>query len=36
MQFRTQVSGARTVIETVVPMKEGGAWKVSGYFVKAE
>jgi hypothetical protein len=36
MQFRTQVSGERTVIETVVPMKEDGAWKVSGYFVKAE
>ena len=36
MQFRTQVSGDRTVIETVVPMKEDGAWKVSGYFVKSE
>ena len=36
MQFRTQVSGERTVIETVVPMKEDGVWKVSGYFVRAE
>jgi hypothetical protein len=36
MQFRTQVSGERTVIETVVPMKEDGVWKVSGYFVKGE
>lgn len=36
MQFRTQVSGERTVIETVVPMKEDGVWKVSGYFVRGE
>ena len=36
MQFRTQVSGGRTVIETVVPMKEDGVWKVSGYFVRPE
>lgn len=36
MQFRAQVSGGRTVIETVVPMKEDGVWKVSGYFVRGE
>lgn len=36
MQFRTRVAGDRTVIETVVPMKEDGVWKVSGYFVKPE
>ena len=36
MQFRTAVSGGRTVIETVVPMKDDGEWKVSGYFVRGE
>lgn len=36
MVFRTAVSGGRTVIETVVPMKEDGEWKVSGYFVRGE
>ena len=35
-QFRTAVDGDRTVIETVTPMKEEGAWKVSGYFVRPE
>lgn len=34
LQYRTEVSGDRTVTETVVPMKEGDAWKVSGYFVQ--
>lgn len=34
--YRTEVSGDRTVTETVVPMKEGEAWKVSGYFVQPE
>lgn len=34
LQFRTEASGDRTVGETVVPMKEDGAWKVSGYFVR--
>lgn len=36
LQYRTEVSGDRTVTETVVPMKEGDAWKVSGYFVHPE
>ncbi|MEE9208313.1 MAG: DUF4019 domain-containing protein [Gemmatimonadota bacterium] len=35
-QFRTAVAGDRTVIETVTPMKEQGAWKVSGYFVRPD
>lgn len=34
LQYRTEVSGDRTVTETVVPMKEGDVWKVSGYFVR--
>lgn len=34
LQYRTEVSDDRTVTETVVPMKEGDAWKVSGYFVQ--
>lgn len=34
LQYSTEVSGDRTVTETVVPMKEGDAWKVSGYFVQ--
>jgi len=36
LQYRTAVSGDRTVVETVVPMKVDGAWKVSGYFVRPE
>jgi hypothetical protein len=36
MQYRTTVAGGLTVIETVVPMKEDGEWKVSGYFVREE
>lgn len=36
LQYRTEVSGDRTAVETVVPMKEGDAWKVSGYFVQPE
>jgi hypothetical protein len=34
LQYRTEVTGDRTVTETVVPMKDGDAWKVSGYFVR--
>jgi len=36
LQYRTDVAGDRTVVETVVPMREGDAWKVSGYFVNPE
>ena len=36
LQYRTQVSGDRTVVETVVPMKTDDGWKVSGYFVNPE
>lgn len=36
LQYRTQVSGGRTVVETVVPMKTDAGWKVSGYFVRPE
>jgi len=34
LQYQTEVSEDRTVTETVVPMKEGDHWKVSGYFVQ--
>ena len=34
LQYRTEVSSDRTVTETVVPMKDGDACKVSGYFVQ--
>lgn len=36
LQYSTAVPGDRTVTETVVPMKEGDAWKVSGYFVQPQ
>ena len=36
LQYSTEVSGDRTVTETVVPMKEGDAWKVSGYNVQPQ
>lgn len=37
LQYRTWVSGERTVIETVVPMRDGGrGWRVGGYFVRPE
>jgi len=36
LQYRTDVAGDRTAVETVVPMREGDAWKVSGYFVNPE
>lgn len=36
LQYRTEISGDRTAVETVVPMKEGDTWKVSGYFVQPE
>jgi uncharacterized protein DUF4019 len=35
LQYETEVSNDRTVIETVTPKKEAdGAWRVSGYFVR--
>ncbi|MFW6085156.1 MAG: DUF4019 domain-containing protein [Gemmatimonadota bacterium] len=34
LQFRTETSGDQTVTETVVPTREDGSWKVSGYFVR--
>jgi hypothetical protein len=36
LRYRTQVSGDRTVVETILPMKEGEVWKVGGYFVAPE
>ncbi|HMV33225.1 MAG TPA: DUF4019 domain-containing protein [Gemmatimonadales bacterium] len=37
LQYRTRVSGERTVIETVVPMRDGArGWRVGGYFVRPE
>lgn len=35
MQYRTAAKSG-TVIETIACLKEGDAWKVSGYFVKPE
>lgn len=33
--YETRVSGNRTVVETVTPMREaGGRWRVSGYYVR--
>lgn len=35
LQFETQVTGGRAVVETVTPTKEAdGTWRVSGYFVR--
>lgn len=37
VQYRTEVSQGRRVIETVVPMRTAdGRWLVSGYFVRPE
>ncbi len=37
LQYRTRVSLERTVVETVVPVRDGGrGWRVSGYFVRPE
>lgn len=36
LQYRTEASGDRTVVETVALVKEGEAWKVGGYFVQPE
>ena len=37
LQYRTSVSQDRTVMETVVPMRQAdGRWLVAGYFVRPE
>jgi len=36
IQYRTAVAGGQHVLETIVPMKTNGEWKVSGYFVRPE
>ncbi len=37
LQYNTDVSGGRQVVETVVPVLEGKrGWRVSGYFVRLE
>lgn len=34
IQFSTTFSNKQRAIETVTPMRNGGVWKVSGYFIK--
>jgi hypothetical protein len=34
IQFKTSFANKAESIETVTPMKAGGVWKVSGYFIK--
>lgn len=34
IQFATSFSNKQQAIETVTPMRAGGQWKVSGYFIK--
>ncbi len=37
LQYRTAVSEDRTVVETLVPMRDpDGVWRVAGYFVRPE
>ena len=37
LRYRTKVLQDRTVVETVVPVLDGGrGWRVSGYFVRPE
>ncbi len=37
LQYETEVSNDRSVMETVTPKKESdGAWRVSGYFVRPQ
>jgi len=37
LQYKTDVSGGRQVVETVVPTLDGKrGWRVSGYFVRLE
>jgi hypothetical protein len=34
MQYETEVSGERKVVETVTPMREHDGWRVSGYYIR--
>lgn len=34
IQFQTQFANKADSVETITPMKAGGRWKVSGYFIK--
>jgi len=36
LQYRTEASGDRSIMETVVPRWEGGAWRVAGYFIRRD
>ena len=36
LQYRTEVSGDRTIVETVVPRQDGDAWRVAAYFIQRE
>lgn len=34
LQFETEFENKKKAVETLVPMVEGGRWKVSGYYIK--
>jgi hypothetical protein len=34
IQYQTSFEHKRSAVETITPMKDGGAWKVSGYYVR--
>lgn len=34
IQYRTAFENKQAAVETVTPMREDGAWKVSGYYIK--
>jgi len=37
LQYKTDVSGGRQVVETVIPTFDGKrGWRVAGYFVRLE
>lgn len=36
LQYRTEASGDRTIIETVVPRQDSDAWRVAAYFIQRE
>jgi Protein of unknown function (DUF4019) len=34
IQYRTRFEHKADALETITPMREGGSWKVSGYFIR--
>jgi hypothetical protein len=34
LQYDSSFEHKKSAVETVTPMKDGGAWRVSGYFIK--